>query len=161
MQEIKRIAGLIILSAVIVGGVYIFFQKREAVKDITFSTSDAKGLKGEMSIALDSWIGYFYFKSPVFGTMMRDEGYRIKVIDDKADYPERMKMLKGGEIDFAVCTVDSYVLNGKGVKYPGDNSVIDQSQGGDAVVAWKDSVQNIEALKTKVNSQLRYAASPK
>ena len=85
MQEIKRIAGLIILSAVIVGGVYIFFQKREAVKDITFSTSDAKGLKGEMSIALDSWIGYFYFKSPVFGTMMRDEGYRIKVIDDKAD----------------------------------------------------------------------------
>jgi hypothetical protein len=46
MQEIKRIAGLIILSAVIVGGVYIFLQKREAVKDIKFRKSDAKGLKG-------------------------------------------------------------------------------------------------------------------
>ena len=162
MQEIKRIVGLIILSAVIVGGVYIFFQKREAVKDITFSTSDAKGLKGEMSIALDSWIGYFYFKSPVFGTMMRDEGYRIKVIDDKADYPERMKMLKGGEIDFAVCTVDSYLLNGKGVKYPGAIiAIIDQSKGGDAIVAWKDSVQNIEALKTKGKFTIAFTpASP-
>lgn len=162
MQEIKRILGLIILSAVIVGGVYLFFQKREAVKDITFSTSDAKGLKGEMSIALDSWIGYFYFKSPVFGTMMRDEGYRIKVIDDKADYSERMKMLKDGEIDFAVCTVDSYLLNGKGVKYPGAIiAIIDQSKGGDAIVAWKDSVQNIEALKTKGKFTIAFTpASP-
>ncbi|HOP28599.1 MAG TPA: phosphate ABC transporter substrate-binding/OmpA family protein [Spirochaetota bacterium] len=162
MQELKRLAGLAILAAVIGGGIFVFFEKKEAVKEITFSTSDAKGLKGEISIALDSWIGYFYFKSPVFGTMMRDEGYRIKVIDDKADYPERMKMLKDGEIDFAVCTVDSYLLNGKSVKYPGAIiAVLDQSKGGDAVVAWKDSVQNIEALKTKQKFTIAFTpASP-
>lgn len=162
MQEIKRILGLIILSSVIVGGVYLFFQKREAVKDITFSTSDAKGLKGEISIALDSWIGYFPFRSPVFGTMMRDEGYRIKVVDDRADYPERMKMLKEGEINFAVCTVDSYLLNGKDMKYPGAIvSVIDQSKGGDAIVAWKESIRNIEGLKTKDKFTIAFTpASP-
>ncbi len=162
MQDIKRILGSIILVAVIGGGIYLFFQQRAAVKDITFSTSDARGLKGEISIALDSWIGYYYFKSPVFGTMMRDEGYRIKVVDDKADYPERMKMLKDGEVDFAVCTVDAYILNGKDVKYPGAIvCVIDQSKGGDAIVAWKDSVQNLEALKSGRNIKIAFTpASP-
>lgn len=162
MQDIKRILGIVILAAVISGGVYLFFEKREAVKDITFSTSDARGLKGEISIALDSWIGYFYFRSPVFGTMMRDEGYRIKIIDDKADYPERMSMLKENEVDFAVCTVDSYLLNGKDAKYPAAVvTVIDQSKGGDAIVAWKDSVLNIEALKAKQKYTIAFTpASP-
>ena len=162
MQEIKRLIGLAILSAVIAGGIFVFFEKKEAVKEITFSTSDAKGLKGEISIALDSWIGYFYFRSPVFGSMMRDEGYRIKVVDDRADYPERMKMLKEGEVDFAVCTVDSYLLNGKSAKYPAAIvTVIDQSKGGDAIVAWKKSVGNIDSLKTRKELSIAFTpASP-
>lgn len=159
---ITRIAGAVILVLVVVGAAVIFFQKREEDIVITYSTSDAKHLKGEISIALDSWIGYYPFRSPVFGKMMRDAGYRIKIIDDRADYPRRMNMLKKGKIDFAVCTVDSYLLNGKSAGYPGIIvSVIDESKGGDAVLAWKDSVANLNQLNKKENLKIAYTpASP-
>ncbi len=150
------------LAVVISTGVYLFFVKKEEVKDITYSTSDVRDLKGECSIAIDSWIGYFPFKSPVFGNLMRDEGYRVKIVDDRADYAERMKMLKNGEIDFAVCTVDSYLLNGDKVNYPGAViAVIDQSKGGDAIVAWKERIPNIEGLKNKDKLSIAFTpASP-
>ena len=151
-HNIKRIMGIIILLSVASGAFYTFFSKKQEDIEITYSTSDARNLKGEFTIALDSWIGYFPFRSPVFGKLMRDEGYRVKIIDDKADYGKRMKMLRRGEIDFAVCTVDAYILNGESVKYPGTIvTIIDESKGGDAIVSWKDKVANIEQLKRKQN----------
>lgn len=114
----------------------------------TLSTSDARSLKGEITIALDSWVGYFPLQSPVFKKLMRDEGYRLVIEDDKADYASRMSRLKEGSLDFAVATVDSYLVNGKTEGYPGTIvSVIDESKGGDAIVAWKDEAESIEALK--------------
>ncbi len=162
MNELKRFLGLLIIVGVVATGVYLFFVKKEEVKNITYSTSDVRDLKGECSLALDSWIGYFPFRSPVFGNLMRDEGYRIKVVDDRADYAERMKMLKDGEINFAVCTVDSYLLNGEGVHFPGAIiAVIDQSKGGDAVVAWRDRIPNIEGLKGRNKLSIAFTpASP-
>ena len=94
MDNIKRYLGLIILLGILGAGVYTFFLKKEETRKITYNTSDAKNLKGVISIALDSWIGYFPFRSPVFGQLMRDAGYRLKIIDDNADYGDRMKSLK-------------------------------------------------------------------
>jgi len=159
---IKRYLGAIILLVAVASGVYTFFLKKEESRNITYSTSDARNLKGEFTIALDSWIGYFPFRSPVFGKLMHNEGYRIKIIDDNADYPGRMKMLKKGDVDFAVCTIDSYLLNGESVKYPGTIvTVIDESKGGDAIVAWKDKIANLDQLKTKKEFRIAFTpASP-
>ncbi|MCP4134412.1 MAG: OmpA family protein [bacterium] len=162
MENIKRYLGIIILLAVGGAAVYTFFVKQEEDRIITYSTSDAGNLKGDISIALDSWIGYFPFQSPVFGKLMRDAGYRLKIIDDKANYEERMKMLRKGKIDFAVCTIDSYLLNGESVNYPGAViAVIDESKGGDAVVSWKHKVANIDQLKKKQDFKIAFTpASP-
>ncbi len=159
---ITRVLGAAILVSVVAGAVVTFLKKRESDIVITYSTSDAKQLKGEISVALDSWIGYFPFRSPVFGTMMRDAGYRVKVVDDRADYPARMTMLRKGEVDFAVCTVDSYLLNGKDAGYPGIIvTVIDESKGGDAVVAWKNRVADLNQLSTAATLKIAYTpASP-
>ncbi len=160
MDNIKRYLGLFILLAVIGAGINVFFLKKEETRKITYSTSDAKNLKGDISIALDSWIGYFPFRSPVFGKLMRDSGYRIKIIDDNADYGGRMKSLKAGEIDFAVCTVDSYITNGKSVSYPGAIvAVIDESKGGDAIVSWMRTVSNIDELKKKTDVTIAFTPS--
>ena len=160
MDTLKRIIGLLILLGVVWAGINSFFEKTDKDKHITYSTSDAKDLKGEFSIALDSWIGYFPFRSPVFGKLMRDAGYRIKIVDDKADYKERMKMLKKGSIDFAVSTVDSYLNNGSSAKFPGIIiAVIDESKGGDAIVALKNKVKNIDMLKVKRNFKIAFTPS--
>jgi outer membrane protein OmpA-like peptidoglycan-associated protein len=159
---ISRVIGFIIILGVVAGSFYIFFKKQREDVHITYSTSDAKNMKGEITIALDSWIGYFPFKSPVFGKLMRDEGYRVKIIDDKANYETRMSMLKKGRVDFAVCTIDSYLLNGEDARFPGTIiAVIDESKGGDAIVAWKNSISNIDQLKTASDIKIAFTpASP-
>ncbi len=159
---ISRVVGAFIIAALLGWGIHTFFSKKKEERVITYSTSDARNLKGEYTIALDSWIGYFLLQSPIFGNLMRDDGYRLKIIDDRADYPGRMKMLRKGEIHFAVCTVDSYLLNGRAVGYPGIiTAIIDESKGGDAVIAWKERLGNVEFLKTKKDYKIAFTpASP-
>ncbi|MCK4258187.1 MAG: OmpA family protein [Halanaerobiales bacterium] len=119
-------------------------------------TSDAEGDK-KIVVALDSWVGYFYFRSPVFKKLMRDSGYMIEVIDDNADYETRMKKFKNGEYDFAVATVDSYILNGSKEKFPGTIiSVIDESKGGDAIVGWESKVATIDVLNESEHIKIAY-----
>jgi outer membrane protein OmpA-like peptidoglycan-associated protein/ABC-type nitrate/sulfonate/bicarbonate transport system substrate-binding protein len=118
-------------------------QDRAAAK-----ASDAVATKGKLAIRYDSWPGYY----PLYGLRMKKEmrtqGYVLDGADDGADMEKRMKMLASGEIQFAVATVDAYLLAGAPQKFPGRIiTVVDESKGGDAIVAWKDTVPNLEALK--------------
>ena len=141
-----------IMGIILVKLLIPLFQEQYA-----YGTSDAKDLKGEITIALDSWIGYFPLQSPVYRKLMRDEGYRINVVDDQANYPRRMEDLQKGKTDFAVCTIDSYLINGLDKAYPGTIvAVIDESKGGDAVVAWKDKIDNMDTLKTKTGIRIAF-----
>ncbi len=111
------------------------------------AVSDA-GEKGTISLAVDGWIGYFPLCSPEMRRRLNREGYGLRCVDDAANYDERFKKLKNNEYQFAVATVDSYLLNAEKYAYPGPIiSVLDESKGGDAIVAYKDSVANLEALK--------------
>lgn len=111
-------------------------------------TSDAKDTKGRITIGVDNWIGYFPLCSGEMKKRMRTAGYVLVCEDDKADYPARMQKLKDGALQFAVATVDTYLLNGAPKGFPGTIvAVIDESKGGDAIVAWKDRVANLDALK--------------
>jgi outer membrane protein OmpA-like peptidoglycan-associated protein len=79
---------------------------------------------------------------------MRRSGYILICEDDQADYGDRMDRLKSGEIDFAVATVDSFILNGADRNYPGAIvMVIDESKGGDAILARKEKVAGLDVLK--------------
>ncbi len=126
------------------------------------TTSDAAATKGKIVIGVDNWIGYFPLCSPEMRKRMRQSGYVLECKDDQADYPQRMKLLKKGKLDFAVATVDSYLLNGHAVNYPGTIvSVIDESKGGDALVAWKDKINSIEKLKSSQDYKIALTpASP-
>jgi len=113
-------------------------------------SSDASRTKGTITIGMDNWVGYMPLCSPEMRKRMRQSGYILECKDDKANYPERMQLLKKGKLNFAVATVDSYLLNGHSVNYPGTIvTVIDESKGGDAIVAWSDKIKNIEDLKKK------------
>jgi outer membrane protein OmpA-like peptidoglycan-associated protein/ABC-type nitrate/sulfonate/bicarbonate transport system substrate-binding protein len=80
---------------------------------------------------------------------MRRSGYNLQCVDDNADYAKRMQQLREEELEFAVATVDSYILNASPLNYPGTIvAVIDESKGGDAIVAWKDRLNSLDALKT-------------
>lgn len=126
------------------------------------TTSDAAGTKGKILIGIDNWIGYFPLCSPEMRKRMRQSGYVLECVDDQADYPARMKLLKKGKLDFAVATIDSYLLNGHAVNYPGTIvAVIDESKGGDAIVAWSNKLSSIEKLKSSKDYKIAVTpASP-
>ena len=119
-------------------------------------TSDAGAIKATIRCAHDNFVGYFILRSPELKKRLRQKQVNLKcgkAEDDNANYAERMQKLEKGEIDIAVMTVDTDVLNGFPVGYPGVIAfVIDESRGADAVLASKASgIKNLNDLKGKTN----------
>jgi ABC-type nitrate/sulfonate/bicarbonate transport system substrate-binding protein len=128
-------------------------------EQIDLQTSDARDIKAKLVVGVDNWIGYFPLCSGELRKRMRAKGYSLQCEDDKADVPGRMQKLKGGSLQLAVATIDSYLLTGPDAGFPGTIiAVIDESKGGDAIVAWKNTVATIDDLKKK--SSLRIAFTP-
>ncbi|AUI88022.1 hypothetical protein BS333_16745 [Vibrio azureus] len=121
----------------------------------TVATSDAQSIHDTVRIGVDSWVGYYPLCSRNFKANLRNDGIR-SVCDNNPSLEERFEQLKKGEIDFAVSSIDAYLALGKKVQYPGTIvAIIDESKGGDALLAWGDSVSSIDDLKN--HSSLRVA----
>lgn len=142
----KFALAVVVLGAAAIGAaryVWPIWQER-----MQRDTSDARDTKGRIAIGTDNWIGYFPLCSGEMKKRMRSAGYVLVCEDDKADYAARMQRLRDATLQFAVATVDAYLLNGAPKGFPGTVvAVIDESKGGDAIVAWKDRVANLDALK--------------
>jgi outer membrane protein OmpA-like peptidoglycan-associated protein/ABC-type nitrate/sulfonate/bicarbonate transport system substrate-binding protein len=144
--HVKIAAGLIVLGLIAAAGYKYAWPRFEERRQI--DTSDARGAKGRIVIGIDNWIGYFPLCSDEMKKRIRRAGYVLQCEDDKADYPARFSALRGGQLQFAVATIDAYLLNGPGAGFPGAIvAVIDESKGGDAIVGWRDRVASIDALK--------------
>ncbi len=156
MQNHTKVVGMLFLLGVALMTGYRFIEPM--LNDSSQrQTSDARATKGKLVIGVDNWIGYFPLCSDEMRKRMRQSGYILKCVDDNANYEERMEKLENGEYPFAVATVDSYVLNGEKQDYPGTIvSVIDESKGGDAVVAWENKVKNLDALKANIDLKIAY-----
>ncbi|WPD21244.1 MAG: phosphate ABC transporter substrate-binding/OmpA family protein [Candidatus Electrothrix scaldis] len=156
----KKITGallLLVLGAGILIVIKLLLPGIVAEKQV--NTSDAVKIKGKIRLALDNWIGYFPLRSNEMRTLMRREGWNLVWTDDKADYRARMEQLHKGEIDLAVATVDSYLLNGSAVNFPASIvAVIDESKGGDAIIARKKKAESLDSLKGK--NDLKIAFTP-
>ncbi len=159
--HLKIVVWILMIGTVLLLSYKLILPRLES--DNQKQTSDARATKGKILIGVDNWIGYYPLCSKVMRKHMYRIGYQLECVDDKADYALRMKKLKKSDLQFAVATVDSYLLNGEDVNYPGTIiSVIDESKGGDAIVAWKNKVKSIDALKTaNIDLKIAYtAASP-
>ncbi len=145
----KTIIGAVLIIVIVtIGavGVKLLLPVFEEVQQK--ATTDATKTKGKIRIAVDNWIGYFILCSPELKSVMRKAGYIVVCEDDNANYALRMERLEDGDIDFAVATVDSFILNGASRNFPGAIvMVIDESKGGDAILARKDRVSSLDALK--------------
>jgi len=119
--------------------------------------TDGSTLKDTINIAIDGWVGYFPLCSPEIKKRLRRDGYGLQCVDDSANYQERFKKLDKNEYHFAVATVDSYVLNGVQRRYPGAIvAVLDESKGGDAIVARRSVVATLEGLKQTTQVNIAY-----
>lgn len=156
-----KIAGALLALGVAAALAYKFAWPRVESR-LQVATTDARGTKGRVVIGVDNWIGYFPLCSDEMRKRMRAAGYVLRCEDDKADYAKRLAALKAGELQFAVATVDAYLTNGAAAAFPGAIvAVLDESKGGDALVAWKDKTPSIESLKAAATPRVAFTpASP-
>jgi outer membrane protein OmpA-like peptidoglycan-associated protein/ABC-type nitrate/sulfonate/bicarbonate transport system substrate-binding protein len=123
------------------------------------AASDARGTSMTIAIGVDDWIGYAPLCSLEMKRLEKNAGRNTVCKDDKANYAQRMEQLQNGELQFAVATVDTDVLNGAPKNFPGvEIAVIDESKGGDAILCYKDKYANLNALKG--HSDLKIAYTP-
>ncbi|TNC85016.1 MAG: nitrate ABC transporter substrate-binding protein [Thalassolituus sp.] len=150
----KLALGLVILGIVSIGGYRIVQPMLDNASQA--SVSDV-GAKGSIHIGVDGWVGYFPLCSPEMKKNLNREGYGLRCTDDAADYQSRFQLLKSSEYDFVVATVDSYLLNGEALNYPGPIiAVLDESKGGDAIIARQSKVPTLEALKQATDVHIAF-----
>ena len=64
----------------------------------------------EIKAAADSFSGYAILRSPAMANALKADGIKLTVEDDGADVEKRMRALKRRDIQFAVFTVDSFLI---------------------------------------------------
>ncbi len=159
-RHLKIFTVLLILGAVVIVALKLLLPYWTESKQR--STSDAAATRGVLRIGVDNWIGYFPLCSPDMRRNLRSRGYTLQCVEDAADYGERVKKLASGDLDFAVATVDSWLLNGIQHDYPGVIvAVIDESKGGDAIVARKAHIGDLNMLSPDRGVRIAFTpASP-
>ena len=116
--------------------------------DLEAATRADSRYKATVTLALDSFSGYAVFRSEAFKRELADRGVRLKLVDDGADYRKRLAAMAAGTAPVAAFTVDALL---KTAAERGDSpavivAVIDESRGGDAVLAYKSAVPDLDAL---------------
>ena len=145
---LRNFVVFVLLGSLLIVGAYFLLPYLDRRQEM--QTSDAGSIKGTIKIGVDNWIGYFPLCGKEVKKRVRNQGYGLKCVDDNADYASRFQSLKNGDINFAVATVDSYLLAGKAQNYPGSIVlVIDESKGGDAILSRKEAVASLAELKEK------------
>lgn len=117
-------------------------------KELIVDTGSESRYRHEIRIAADSFSGYCILRSPIMKKELKTQGIRLTIQDDQANYEARMKALDKGDLEMAVFTIDSFVLNGIRLgKFPASIvMIIDESAGADAIVSHKTAVGSIQDL---------------
>ncbi len=104
----------------------------------------------EVKVGLDSFSGYAILRSDKFKQLLRDAKIRLELIDDQAQYTERLNNLRDGNLQMAAFTVDALI---KTAAISGDSeppativALIDETRGADAMVAYKSVIKNVDDL---------------
>lgn len=127
---------------------YKYFVKPHQQEKLEVETGSMSQYKEHVTVAVDAFSGYAALRSPACAKLLKEDGIKIELSDDKADYVARLKALDAGDVQLAVFTIDSFLTaRAKAGKDPATIiAVIDQSVGADAIVAFKDAVGKIQDL---------------
>ena len=142
------LAGVFLFLFLIVGGAFRVLVWPVIQGEVMESTGSQSQYQHEITLRLDGFSGYAVLRSEHFRSALRAQGVKLDLVDDAADYSARMSALGSGKAQLAVFTVDGMLA--AGVDYgsqPGTIvSVLDETYGADAIVAYKAAVPDLQAL---------------
>lgn len=123
--------------------------RQEREEKLRKGGSDSR-YKTQVKIALDGFSGYAVFRSAEFQAELRKKGIKLELEDDGADYAKRLASLKDGSTDMAVFTIDALVkTSSQAQDLPATIvAIIDETVGADAMVTYRDTFPNVDALNS-------------
>jgi outer membrane protein OmpA-like peptidoglycan-associated protein/ABC-type taurine transport system substrate-binding protein len=138
----------LILGVLAVG--YKFFVHPYVSQKLKTQTGSSSQYKHEIVVAADSFSGYAILRSDAVKQDLKGKQIKLTLRDDKGDYSARIKALQAGKVQMAVFTIDSLITAGAKLgDFPGSIVlVIDETKGGDAIVALKSAVTNLQDLNS-------------
>lgn len=136
------------IMALIAAVFFKFIFKPETDKKLESKTSAKSQYDREVTINLDSFSGYSVLRSDDFKAELKASRIRVNLEDDGADYNQRIRDLESGKAQMAVFTIDSLIYSSVELgSWPGTIVLaIDESNGADAVVAFKSAMPNLNSL---------------
>lgn len=152
MNPSSKLAILLIVVCALISGAWFaikpFFKEqqeaaeRQKKEKFELGITDAK-VKSTLNIAGDGYLGYFFASSKQTVKEAARQGLGIRWTDDGAAIKDRVEKLKSGEYDIIAIPAAEYLLHGRKVDFPGVIVAgIARSNGGDGIVALKDSLPN-------------------
>lgn len=150
---------LIVVGAllIVIVSVIFYIMRPTLESSHQISTSDASASKGSITIGVDNYIGYYILCSSHMHERMLSDGWKRDCKVDKANYAERFAALRDGKLNFAVATVDTYVLLGQQSNYSGVVAfVIDESKGADGIVARNTVAKSLTDLRNRRNVKVAF-----
>ena len=122
-------------------------------------TGSASQYDHDLKVAVDSFSGYAILRSPRLKDELAKKRIRLNLVDDGADYLERIKALRAGKVQLAVFTIDALIKVCSQIDdLPGTIvGILDESRGADAVVAYRAGFPNIDALN---RADTRFVLTP-
>src|SRR5687768_14477552 len=91
----------------ILGAGYKFLVHPHLKKKVKEQTSSSSVYKDQLTVAVDSFSGYAILRSDHLRNQLRLQEIQLNIVDDKADYAERLKSLQKGTTQLGVFTIDS------------------------------------------------------
>ena len=148
---------LIIVAIIVVIGVAAMGAYKFMDTESLIASTDSSKVDHTVNIGVDSWAGYTILCSSELRRIALEDRVLVKCHDDKANYPERMAKLASDELKMAAVEVSGYILAGGAINYQGKVLlVIDESQGGDAIIVNKAIAANTNDIKKRTGIRIGF-----
>ena len=144
----------LVLTAIVAAGYKLWIAPRQKIaednvaKDLLTNTSSASRYDHTITFALDGFSGYSTIRSPKFSEGLARHKIKLELIDDEANYSERLRGLQSGKYQMGVFTVDALIKASSELGQLPATIVllIDETRGADAMVAYRSAIPNVDAL---------------
>lgn len=125
-------------------------QAEEEHQQIVEKTSAQSRFKYTVNFAADAFSGYAAIRSASFRDENAKFGIKIELVDDGANYQQRLQKLANGELDMAVFTIDALMKSSAQYKdIPATVvALVDETKGADAMISSKSKFPNIDSLNS-------------
>ncbi|GAB5404189.1 MAG: hypothetical protein Aurels2KO_24200 [Aureliella sp.] len=137
-------------------------KKEQQQAQVVEATSGSSNYQHTVRVGLDGFTGYAVLRSAELKQELRGRGIKLELVDDSADYTNRMQSLATGNVHLAAFPIDALLKTSAAIgKTPATIiAILDETRGADAIVAYKERFPDINSLNSPETRILYVGDSP-